>query len=251
MIEVILGVPFLNAPLSAAMSRISRGGLMVVPSAPMLASLPQNEAYRRAVEGCDFALVDSAYLALLWYLRTGKRLNRVSGLEFIRAFLAADIGRAHGDLFLVNPTDEDTTANLAVLRAHGFDISIDECYTAPVYNRSHIEDPRLAQILAEKRPRFVLLNVGGGVQEPLGLYLKSRLTYEPAIICTGAAIAFVSGRQASIPPWADRLGLGWLVRCIDAPRQFVPRYARSLVLAPLLMIHGRKMPPPRPQTVRA
>jgi hypothetical protein len=41
----------------------------------------------------------------------------------------------------------------------------------------------------------------------VGLYLKRSLSYEPGIHCIGAAIAFLSGDQARIPLWGDRLGL--------------------------------------------
>jgi N-acetylglucosaminyldiphosphoundecaprenol N-acetyl-beta-D-mannosaminyltransferase len=80
----------------------------------------------------------------------------------------------------------------------------------------------------------VILSLGGGVQERLGHYLRQNLSYRPAILCTGAAIAFLSKQQANIPPWADRLMLGWLMRVIYAPRKFLPRYRKALQLAPLL-----------------
>ena len=35
-----------------------------------------------------------------------------------------------------------------------------------------IEDPKLVGILNDKRPPYVFINIGGGKQEVLGLYLK-------------------------------------------------------------------------------
>ena len=54
-------------------------------------------------------------------------------------------------------------------------------------------------------------------QERLGLYLKQRLSYRPAIHCIGAAIGFLSGDQVYIPVWADALGMGWLYRTLADP----------------------------------
>jgi len=59
----------------------------------------------------------------------------------------------------------------------------------------------------------------------------------------GAAIAFLSGDQAHIPFWADRLALGWLVRCLRDPRVFVPRYLRAFKLAYLVVRYDDKPPP--------
>jgi UDP-N-acetyl-D-mannosaminuronic acid transferase (WecB/TagA/CpsF family) len=106
-----------------------------------------------------------------------------------------------------------------------------------------MEDRELLEQIEKSRSAFVVINLGGGVQERLGHYLRVNLSYRPAIICTGAAIAFLSGRQANIPPWADRLILGWLFRCFRDPRRFVPRYWKALRLAPMLIKYGAKSVP--------
>jgi N-acetylglucosaminyldiphosphoundecaprenol N-acetyl-beta-D-mannosaminyltransferase len=205
--------------------------------------LTTNPQYRRALQKADFAIVDSIYLTLLWRLMTRRQLHRISGLAFLRAFLASGLGRQPRELFLVNPSDEDTSANLRLLRDCGFAVSEADAYTAPQYDRSRIEDQALVDLIEQRRPRYVLLNLGGGVQEPLGCYLKESLSYSPAIVCTGAAIAFLTGRQASISPRIDAWGLGWLVRSLTEPRRLVPRYFSAIGLARMVWTHGRSAPP--------
>jgi N-acetylglucosaminyldiphosphoundecaprenol N-acetyl-beta-D-mannosaminyltransferase len=241
--ERILGVRFLDAPVADALDLLRDGGLMVVPSAPALTLLASDPAYRAALLDSDFAIVDSAYLAVMWFALTRQRLHRVSGLEFVRELLQRKIGAGRGELFLVNPTDEDGEANLKLVQGHGYDIDATHCYTAPLYDPAHIEDDELVRRLEAVRPKYIMLNLGGGVQEPLGLYLKRRLTFTPGIICTGAAIAFLTGRQATIPDWADKAGIGWLLRIAADPRRFFPRYAASARLATLLWQHRRELPP--------
>jgi UDP-N-acetyl-D-mannosaminuronic acid transferase (WecB/TagA/CpsF family) len=63
-----------------------------------------------------------------------------------------------------------------------------------------------------------VVNIGGGTQELLGWYLRRNVTGKPLIVCTGAAIAFLSGRQARIPSWADRFYLGWVMRILARNR---------------------------------
>jgi N-acetylglucosaminyldiphosphoundecaprenol N-acetyl-beta-D-mannosaminyltransferase len=55
---------------------------------------------------------------------------------------------------------------------------------------------------------------------------------------SGAAIAFLSGGQANIRPWVDKLMLGWLARCLHEPRKFVPRYLRGVRLIPILSMYA-------------
>ena len=88
----------------------------------------------------------------------------------------------------------------------------------------------------------IVLGVGGGTQERLGLYLKQHLSYRPAIHCIGAAIAFLSGDQVRIPVWADTLGLGWLYRTVADPKRFFPRYWDARHLAPLLLKYRDRLP---------
>ncbi|MEA3438521.1 MAG: WecB/TagA/CpsF family glycosyltransferase, partial [Thermodesulfobacteriota bacterium] len=93
----------------------------------------------------------------------------------------------------------------------------------------------LLDIIKKKKPQYIVINLGGGVQERLGLYLKNHLSYSPGIICTGAAIAFLTGRQANIPNFAEKLHLAWLYRCFENPKKFFPRYLKGFLLLPLLL----------------
>ena len=240
--ERILGVRFLDGSVHEAIAAIRHGGLMVVPAAPGLVTLPDDATYREALQRADFALVDSTYLALLWLAASGRMLHRVSGLQFLRAFLGTSEARPTGALLLVNPGDEEGRANLELLRSMGFSINASHCYAAPHYRHGTVEDPELLRRIEALRPRYVMINLGGGTQEQLGLYLKKHLSYLPGILCTGAAIAFLTGRQASIPVWADRIGVGWLLRILDDPRRFAPRYAGAARLARLIFHYRSKMP---------
>jgi UDP-N-acetyl-D-mannosaminuronic acid transferase (WecB/TagA/CpsF family) len=87
-----------------------------------------------------------------------------------------------------------------------------------------------------------MLGVGSGRQEPLGFYLKEKLSYRPALHCIGAAIAFLSGDQVRIPVWVDRFALGWLWRCLSNPKRYVPRYWEARHLASLMLRYRDQLP---------
>ena len=238
----ILGVRFFTGSVDRLLALTAQGGLFVAPSGPGLAGLDRDDAYRRALEGSDVAIADSGAMALLWRLRTGQRVHRISGLRFMRALLADPAFRQPHRAFWVMPSDAEAGAALDWLNAHGVPATRDDVYVAPRYGAGPISDPLLASALNRRdpRPRFVVLCIGGGVQERLGLALRDALEFRPAVVCTGAALAFVTGRQARIPVWADRLMLGWLLRCLWSPRRFVPRYLRALRLVPLLLRFGAR-----------
>lgn len=239
--EKILGVTFFNGSPEEAVKKIKTGGYVVVPAAPALVTMPHDSLYTKALVKSDMAIADSRYMTTLWLLFRGKRLRRISGLTFLMQFLKLPDLKMHGSLFLVNPNDEEAFANKSYLESQGIYISDGFSYIAPMYGRD-IKDQLLVNKLERLKPQYILLNIGGGQQEKLALYLIENLSYKPSIVCTGAAIAFLSGKQASIPTWVDRVGLGWLWRCFENPRKFVPRYLSALSLAKLMFRYGA-LPP--------
>ncbi|MBT0812312.1 WecB/TagA/CpsF family glycosyltransferase [Litoribacter ruber] len=230
----ILGLDFFNGQVQEVIAALKSGGLLVVPSGPGLATINSETEYYRSLQAADLVIADSGYMTLLWNLTHEQKINRISGLEFLQQFLA-DEEVKHSEFLLVNPSKKEADANQDYLNKKGFKLTTDNSYIAPIYPKDRIEDENLLNLLEEKKPRYVLINLGGGVQEILGAYLKGNLSYRPAIICTGAAIAFLTGEQAQVPTWADRLFLGWLVRCINKPKVYIPRYACAFKLLTVMV----------------
>lgn len=238
----ILGVQFFNGNEQEAIDEISRtGGLVVVPAAPALKNLAQDEQYRESLLNANFAIADSALMVLIWNLTQKDRIRKLSGLKYLRALLERTDFRDLDASFWVMPAPASARRNIGWLREEGIQLSEENVYLAPTYGRNAV-DPELLRRIEEKRPRHIVLGLGGGTQERLGFYLKSNLSYQPAIHCIGAAIAFLSGDQVRIPVWADHLGLGWLLRCISDPRRYGPRYWDARHLAPLMLRYRDRLP---------
>jgi N-acetylglucosaminyldiphosphoundecaprenol N-acetyl-beta-D-mannosaminyltransferase len=240
--QQILGVRFFVGDAQGAIDAVSRhGGLVVVPAAPALKNLAVDKGYREALLGADFAIADSAFMVLLWNLIDRNRIPKLSGLKYMRALIEEPDFKADRSTFWVMPTAVSAQRNLRWLRKNGIDVASEDVYLAPLYGPV-VGDEELLERIEARKPRHIVLGVGGGTQERLGLYLKQRLTYRPAIHCIGAAIAFLSGDQVHIPVWADALGLGWLYRTLDDPMRFFPRYWDARHLAGLLLKYRDRLP---------
>lgn len=240
----ILGVRFFTGSLAAASDRIAAGGLLTAPAAPGLAvDLVESAAYRRALQASEVVLTDSGLLVTLWWLRTGRRLPRHSGLSFLRHWLGRPELRAPGQVCWVMPTVADAARAQGWLARRGWPVRTEDFYVAPWYGAGEITDRALCDYLEARRPGAVYLGLGGGVQERLGCFLREQLSYRPAILCLGAALAFLTGAQVSIPPWVDRCRLGWLWRVGAQPRRYAGRYGRALRLVGLVLRHGAAPPP--------
>lgn len=232
----ILEIDFYNDSLEKALNIVIQdGGLVLAPSGPGLAELGKEPLYDAALRNADLNLIDSGYLALLWRKKTGERLQRHSGLKFIKALVEDERFRNSETAQLwVMPTCKHINVTRAYLEEKGIELGSGSFYEAPYYTESMITDEKLLDMIRRDHPKYVILAIAGGKQEVLGHWLQKQLDYKPAIICIGAAIAFLSGQQARIPSFADRAYLGWFLRILASPRTFLPRYWRARKLRSLL-----------------
>jgi UDP-N-acetyl-D-mannosaminuronic acid transferase (WecB/TagA/CpsF family) len=222
------------------------GGVLVVPAAPMLVRLSEDADYRRALVSADMAIADSGAMVLLWKIFTGRSVERISGLKFLKRLVARIASHPTERVLWVVPSEEAHDKTIAWLRKMNLTGTAD-FYVAPRYARDVRDDALLAKIDngGSRALAHVVIGIGGGVQEKLGLFLKENLRSRPAIHCIGAALAFLTGDQPPIPMWADRFYLGWLLRLLRQPRVFGPRYLSAFKLPFLIFRYRDKLPPLR------
>jgi exopolysaccharide biosynthesis WecB/TagA/CpsF family protein len=242
--QQILGVRFFDGAVDEAVAYVRRtGGYVVVPAAPAMVKLRYDGDFRDALVRADLAIADSGLMVLLWRLLHGRRITRISGLAYLKRVLGLPEIRESEKTFWILPTIGAAEKAKKWLRDEKFPVVEEAFYVAPFYGRK-VEDETLAAALNARRPAHVVIGIGGGPQEKLGLFLREHLEYRPAIHCIGAAIGFLTGDQIAIPDWADRLYLGWLFRLIAQPRLFIPRLWSALELPWLILKYGENLPPP-------
>ena len=245
--QQILGISFFDGDVEEAIEvMLERGGFLVAPSGTCFARLREDESYRRAILAADLAIADSGLMVLTWRLLRREKIQRISGLKYLKQLLAKLKREENPRVFWILPSERARHKLLDYSRREAFPVKIEDCYVAPQYGLK-IEDRHLTALIEEHRPAHVVITVGSGPQEKLGYYLRENLSYRPAIHCTGAALGFITGDQKPIPDWADRFFLGWLFRMISQPRIFIPRLMRGFELPWLIWKYGEKMPVARGQ----
>jgi UDP-N-acetyl-D-mannosaminuronic acid transferase (WecB/TagA/CpsF family) len=243
----ILGVRFFTGSAEEAVALALRGGLVVVPSAPVLVTAAEDAATQAALVESDLAIADSGLMVLLWRLLKWERIPRVSGLAYLKLLLREPAVRAPGATLWVMPGKDAVHRNTEWLRAQGCAVTDEDCYIAPKYGSGPLSDPALLALVQQRRPAHIIMAIGGGVQERLGHFLQKNAGYRPAIHCTGAAIGFLTGEQVRIPVWADRFFLGWLFRCVQSPSRFIPRYVKAAKLFFLMLRWRATLPGSTPR----
>jgi UDP-N-acetyl-D-mannosaminuronic acid transferase (WecB/TagA/CpsF family) len=276
----MLGIDFFVGTAAEAAAHVSKnGGLVVAPAAPSFIALQDDADYRRAIADADLAIADSGWAVLFWRLLRHEKLTRISGLALFKALLGAPAARSPGNLFFILPSEKAQTKTLEFAQTSNFRITAEDCYVAPHYSVGHafppakpakagkrerladisdlpssiphlastatlrmVEDPNLVSIIEQRKPKHIIVGIGGGMQDKLGSYLKHQLSYRPGIYCIGAAPGFVTGDQVVIPMWADRFFVGWIFRLFAQPRTLLPRFWSARRLPGLILRYGRELP---------
>ena len=237
-----LGIRFFNGEVDEAVAFMDRhGGYLVAPSGTCFARLREDEPYRRAMLGADLAIADSSLMVLTWRLLRREKIQRISGLTYLKQLLTKLKTEKNARVLWILPNERARQKLLDCFRREALPVKVEDCYVAPQY-RLDVEDQDLLALVEQRRPAHIMIAIGSGPQEKLGYYLRENLSYRPAIHCTGAAIGFITGDQIAIPDWADRFFLGWFFRLIAQPRIFIPRLMRGFELPWLIWKYGEKMP---------
>jgi UDP-N-acetyl-D-mannosaminuronic acid transferase (WecB/TagA/CpsF family) len=221
------GIKFIDGNFNSIKSLIDKGGLLVLPAAPALKNIDVDRNYHNALKHADIALFDSGFFCLLLRIFKDTKVKKYSGLKFLTQFLDLSIN-CSDKILMINPSYGAQLLNKKYLKLKKINNS--NHYVAPFYNKNNVNDLKLLKMIKKDKPRYIVINLGGGVQELLGSYLKFNLDYKPSIICSGAAIAFLTGQQAKIPLIFDKFYLGWLFRVIFNPTVFILRYAKAFKL---------------------
>ena len=220
-------ISFFQLNYNLIKKKIEKGGLLVIPSGPGLATIDTDLNYFSALRNADIALLDSSYFCLLLRLIKFISVKKFSGYKFIHCFLN-DKSMIKKKILFVEPNVKSTLKNKKLLKNLKFTNT--HHYISPLYDRKNIKDVKLKNFIKKLKPKYVVINLGGNVQEVLGYYLKRNLTNKLSIICSGAAIAFLNKTQAPINDFYDKIYLGWLIRIIYKPNVFLIRYLKAFKL---------------------
>ena len=241
--QQILGIRFFVGSAEEAVRIGLQGSLVVVPAAPALIELQTNNEYREALLNADLVITDSGLMVLLWRLTSGHNIPRVSGLRYLVLLHEMRVLAQREAVLWIMPNAAARDQNLTWLNEQSYDFTAEDCYLAPQYPPGKIVDEALISLVTRRKPKHIVVGLGGGTQERLGLMLKREcIDFRPSIHCIGAAIGFLTGNQVHIPPWADRFFLGWFFRCCSEPAKFVPRYWKACQLVPMMLRYRENAP---------
>ena len=199
-------------------------GYLVIPAASLLAQFSKKKNWR-FLKSATIAIFDSGLLTMLLKIFINSSIKKFSGYKFL-GYLINDKSIQNKRVFSLDPNKVELKANNQFLKKN---FKFVKNYVCPLYTKNFFYDSKLKKEIKNFKPQIIIINIGGGVQEPLAYYLKNKINYKGIIICSGAAISFYTGHQAPISTFIDKMYMGWLIRILYKPKLLI-RIVLSLKL---------------------
>jgi len=216
------GINFYTGTYHQIKKQFDKGGVLVAPAASALANIENDNIYFSSLRNANIAILDSGFFCILLRIFKFEKVKKLSGFLFLKNFLENYNNK--DKILLINPSKKSDYLNKKYLRSSK--IYNFKSYLAPRYKKK-ITDHILLSLVKKYKPRYIVINIGGGTQEPLAIYLRNNIKFKISIMCTGAAIAFMTGEQAPINKLIDKIYLGWLMRIIWKPKLYLRRILNS------------------------
>tara|TARA_B110000977_G_scaffold190848_1_gene262161 strand:- start:501 stop:1235 length:735 start_codon:yes stop_codon:yes gene_type:complete len=228
--EIIFnGIHFKNYGKNEIDKLFDQNGLIVLPSGPGLSNINKDKVYFQALRNSDQVLLDSGYFVLLLKFFKNISVNKLSGYLFFTHLVKHLQKKKFRKLLSIDPNHKLSMNNNNFFLKKGLNNNKIIHYIAPKYNTLKLFDLKLLRLIKENKPDYIIINIGGGVQEILGYYLKRKFNNKLKIFCTGAAISYFTGDQAPLSKFLDNYYLGWLIRILYNPSLFF-RYIKAFKL---------------------
>jgi exopolysaccharide biosynthesis WecB/TagA/CpsF family protein len=229
------------AAVAAVDAAVGRGGGFTLFTLNLhhVAEAARNEAFRNAYRCATLVTADGAPLARL-ARRSHPGLERTTGADLVRplADLAVDRGLR---LFLLGATPDvlgRAGAILSAERDHRLAIAGTLSPGRP-FDPTAAEADAAIERIRSSGASLCFLALPTPVQEIFAARALAR-GLDAGLICVGAGLDFIAGRQVRAPRLLQRAGLEWAWRLAHDPVGLAGRYARSATTLMGLYAGGRR-----------
>jgi len=218
-------IKFYDYSFIQILKKIKFGGYLVAPAASSLSRINVNKKYYEALKNSTVAIFDSGFFCLLLFFFKGVKVRKFSGYLFLKKLINNEL--KNKKVLSIDPSKKESFLNKKYFQKNKIK---SHSYIAPFYKKNFY-DEKLFTIIKKINVDYIIINIAGEKQEILAYELHKKFKKRKLkIICTGAAIGFLTGAQIKINDTVDKLFLGWFFRLLSNPKIYYKRIWSSLLL---------------------
>ena len=195
--------------------------------------LNAHDEFRRAYRRARFVTADGFPIVVLGRLAK-MPLQRTTGADLIEP-ICEEASRCGLPIFLLGANRATLDATGRRLRERYPDLEVAGSFApGQGFDPYSAEADEAIERLDASGARLCFLALGSPKQEIFAARCADRVR-GTGLLCIGAALDFIAGKQMRAPKFAQRNGLEWFWRLTREPRRLGPRYARCAAALPSLL----------------
>jgi exopolysaccharide biosynthesis WecB/TagA/CpsF family protein len=218
----LLNIHFLNISLNQILNlvlKVKQPTIIVTPNVDHLIRANQSSDIANLYLNADLCINDSRVLSWLASLFLDKKLASVTGSDLTQNLLAHS-ELSHKTIAIIGcDTNQISKLELANPKQ-----TVIKHFNPPMQFLNNAQATQHIQdFLIEAEADFIFLAVGSPQQEKLAHLVKPKLK-KGVILCIGASIDYLTGKERRAPLWIQKIRMEWFFRFIQAPQKRFKRY---------------------------
>jgi N-acetylglucosaminyldiphosphoundecaprenol N-acetyl-beta-D-mannosaminyltransferase len=220
----ILNIPFVRvneSEIAAQITQFIQPTIVVTPNIDHIVRAYHNHHLKELYVNADLCINDSRVLSFLLKSFFYITLPAVPGSDLTRKLLTSTainnrtIAIVGGDILQIEKLKLEVIKNDKVIVKH---INPPMNFYGDEVKISHVLD-----FIQASNADFIFLAIGSPQQEIIAHRVKLLLN-KGVILCVGASIDYLTGKERRAPIWMQRLYMEWFFRFLQSPQKRFKRY---------------------------
>ena len=195
--------------------------------------LQQRADFRAAYRRARFVTADGFPIVVLSRL-LGTKIERTTGADLVEP--VCQEARKRGiSIFFLGSTEPTLATSTRRLSERFKGLKVAGCFSpGPGFDPYADEADHAIESIRSSGARLCFVALGAPRQEVFAARCLDELD-GTGMLCIGAGLDFIAGKQSRAPSLTQKFGLEWAWRMLHEPRRLAPRYARCMAVVPRLV----------------
>ena len=203
--------------------------VLVTPNVDHIVRIAQDPSIKILYQGADICLNDSRVLSLLVPLILKTDLPSLTGSDLTLALLQRhDIRKKK---IAIVGCSKEQVASLSETYLKGSSVPIAHINPSWGFYKNPSEMLSIIEFVINTRADYIFLAVGSPQQEQLAMQIKRKLS-KGTLLCIGASLDYLTGKEKRAPVWVQKMCLEWLYRFLQDP---IKRFHRYFISCPKIL----------------
>lgn len=220
----ILNVEVTNSTIEELLPMLIKGTIFT-PNVDHFVLLQKDVEFYNAYKSANYVLLDSQVLYLLFKLIGKPFKEKISGSDFFPKYCEYNRNNTSVKIFVLGGLDDVARQVQKIINTKYNNEIIVEAYSPSLrFELNENECVIIIEMIKNSGANVLVVGVGAPKQEKWIHHHKHLLSSIDLIMCVGATLDFIAGKQKRAPRFVQKSGFEWAYRLLHQPQRLFYRY---------------------------